>query len=85
MKKLEIGQTVRVTEDFLNDCPCFGSPVGKIVGVSEEGCVHGETWEVEFEEGDEVEFEEGDEAELDELLERAAAWADERAESRIGQ
>lgn len=70
MKKLEIGQTVRVTEDFLNDCPCFGSPVGEIV----------ET-ESTYEEGDEAELD----AELDELLERAAAWADERAESRIGQ
>ena len=90
MKKLEIGQAVRVTEDFLTDYPDFGSPVGKIVGVSEEGCVHGETWEVEFEDGacewmypcdlEIVESEspyEEDEAELDELLERAAAVAEE--------
>lgn len=91
---MKIGDKVRVNESYLFDFPACTDRVGEIVGVSEEGCIHGETYDVEFESGNTDWFypydleivesespyeEELNEDEVYELLERAQAVGDEHA------
>ena len=87
---MKIGDKVRINDRFLSEFPNCPDREGVIVGVSEEGCVYGETYEVEFESGncdymypcdlEAVESEspyEEDGGEIEELLERAQAMRDE--------